>query len=291
MMTRAATIPETRIRPAAVAGRFYPGDAGELREVVGALLAQAPAPDGPAPKAIIAPHAGYPFSGPVAASAYARLIPAREQIKRVVMFGPAHFVPVKGLAATSAAGLATPLGIVPVDAEAIGRLQSLPQVALRDEAHAREHSLEVHLPFLQTVLADFSVVPLVVGDATPDEVREVMELLWGGPETCIVVSSDLSHFYDSPTAQEKDRATAAAIEALAPSGIAKDQACGRISIQALLEAAQRRGLRARTLDLRNSGEIAGPRDRVVGYGAFAFEPEETHRAAVDPLGFDRVAPT
>ena len=260
-----------RVRPAAVAGRFYPADPGELRELIRTLLAKTPDASGPAPKAIIAPHAGYLYSGPVAASAYARLIPGRERIKRVVMFGPAHFVPVAGLAATTAEGFATPLGIVPVDTKAIEMLQALPQVVSADEAHVREHSLEVHLPFLQTVLADFSVVPLAVGDATPSEVHEVMEMLWGGPETCIVVSSDLSHFYDMRTARERDRATADAIEALKPADIAEDQACGRISIRGLLEAAQQHGLRGRALDLRNSGDIAGPRDRVVGYGAFAFE--------------------
>ncbi len=160
---------------------------------------------------------------------------------------------------------------MPVDTEAVSRLRALPQISVVDEAHAREHSLEVHLPFLQTVLNDFSIVPLAVGDASADEAREAMEILWGGPETCIVVSSDLSHYHDPATARQNDRATADAIEALEPSRISGDNACGEISIRGLLTAAQHHGMIARTLDLRNSGDTGGPRARVVGYGAFAFE--------------------
>jgi AmmeMemoRadiSam system protein B len=270
-VAKSASNRELGIRPAAVAGRFYPADPVELRDLVLLLLAQAPPATGPVPKAIISPHAGYLYSGPIAASAHARFGPARGQVKRVVVLGPSHFVAVDGLAATSAEGFATPLGTVPVDVEAIRRLHSLRQVAVLDEAHAREHSLEVQLPFLQTVLADFSLVPLAVGDATPDEISQVLETLWGGPETRFVISSDLSHYYDFQTAQRVDRATAEAIETLRPAAITEDQACGRAPIRGLLHAAKRHGLRARTIDLRNSGDTAGPREQVVGYGAFAFE--------------------
>ena len=259
------------VRPPAAAGRFYPADPTELRDLIAALLAQTPPATGPAPKAIIAPHAGYIYSGPIAASAYAQLLPARDVTRRIVLLGPSHFVSLEGLAASSAKGFATPLGIVPVDTEALRQIESLPQVKVLDEAHAHEHSLEVHLPFLQTVLDRFTLVPLAVGNASPDEIGQVLEALWGGPETRFVISSDLSHYYDSQTAQRLDRATAKAIEALKPDGVGEEQACGRLPIRGLLHAARRHGLRARTVDLRNSGDTAGPRDQVVGYGAFVFE--------------------
>jgi hypothetical protein len=270
-MARAGASEPRKVRPAAVAGRFYPGDPVELSNLIKALLAQVPPAAGPSPKALIAPHAGYLYSGPVAASAYAQFLPARDQIKRIVLFGPSHFVALNGLAATSAEAFATPLGVVPVDVEAVRGLRSLPQVSELDEAHAQEHSLEVQLPFLQIVLGGFTLVPLAVGDATPEEIIQVLDALWDGPETRFVVSSDLSHYHDFQTARRLDRATAKAIEALKPGAIGEDRACGRAPIRGLLEAARQHGLRARTLDLRNSGDTAGPRDQVVGYGAFAFE--------------------
>ena len=270
-MAHPLTTDPGKIRPPAVAGRFYPADPVALRQLITELLAQAPPATGPAPKALIAPHAGYLYSGPIAASAYAQLIPARDQIKRIVLFGPSHYVALTGLAATSAEAFATPLGIVPVDLEAVRKVRLLSQVRELDEAHAREHSLEVQLPFLQFVLGDFKLVPLAVGDATPEDISQVLDALWGGPETRFVVSSDLSHYYDFKTARRLDRATAKAIEALKPAGIGEERACGRMPIRGLLESARRHGLRARTVDLRNSGDTAGPRDRVVGYGAFVFE--------------------
>lgn len=259
----------TGVRPTAVAGQFYPGDAGVLARTVRDLLAEA-GDDGPVPKAMIAPHAGYVYSGPVAATAYARLRPARDVITRVVLVGPTHRVPMLGLAAPTVDAFATPLGEVPVDREAVERILALPQVGAFDMAHAPEHSLEVHLPFLQQVLARFSIVPLVAGDASPDEVAEVLEALWGGPETLILVSSDLSHYYDYETARRMDGATTQAIEGLRPEDIAPEQACGRVPITGLLTVARRRGLICATVDLRNSGDTAGPKDRVVGYGAYLF---------------------
>jgi MEMO1 family protein len=266
-----ATIDPGKVRPAAVAGRFYPADPVELRKLITDLLAKVPPAIGPAPKALIAPHAGYLYSGPIAASAYAQLIPARDQIKRIVLFGPSHYVALKGLATTSAEGFATPLGIVPVDVEAVREARLLPQVRELDKAHACEHSLEVQLPFLQCVLGDFTLVPLAVGDATPKEISQVLDALWDSPETRFVISSDLSHYHDFQTAQRLDRATAKAIEALKPGRIGEEGACGRMPIRGLLQSARRHGLRARTVDLRNSGDTAGPHDRVVGYGAFVFE--------------------
>ena len=270
-MATPETIDPGKVRPPAVAGRFYPDDPVALRKLITDLLAEVPPATGPAPKALIAPHAGYLYSGPIAASAYAQLIPARDQIKRVVLFGPSHYVAVNGLATTSAEGFATPLGIVPVDVEAVRQVRLLPQVSELDEAHAQEHSLEVQLPFLQCVLGDFTLVPLAVGDATPEEISQVLDALWDGPETRFVVSSDLSHYHDFPTARRLDRATAKAIEALKPAGIGEEGACGRMPIRGLLQSARRHGLHARTVDLRNSGDTAGPHDQVVGYGAFVFE--------------------
>ena len=260
-----------RLRPAVVAGRFYPADPAELRDLLHRLLSQVPPTTGPAPKALIAPHAGYPFSGPIAASAYAQLAPARDQITRIVLLGPSHFFALDGLATSSADGFATPLGVVPVDTQAVRHLQELPQVSKLDAAHAREHSLEVQLPFLQTVLGDFNLVPLAVGNASPGDVSQVLELLWGGPETRVIISSDLSHYSNYETARQLDHASAKAIEALDPTGLGDDSACGRVPIRGLLQAAQQHGLRARTVDLRNSGDTAGRLDRVVGYGAFALE--------------------
>ncbi len=260
-----------KVRRAAVAGRFYPGDPVELRKTIEALLADVPPAVGPGPKAIIAPHAGYLYSGPIAASAYAQFIPGRDAIKRVVLLGPSHYVAVEGLAASSAEFFATPLGLVPVDAEALRKLAKLPQVVVLDEAHAAEHSLEVQLPFLQVVLGGFMLVPLAVGDASTAEISQVLEALWGGPETRFVISSDLSHYHDSGAARALDQATAKAIEALRPEDLGEDQACGRVPIRGFLEAARDHGLRARAIDLRNSGDTAGPRDKVVGYGAFVFE--------------------
>jgi len=261
------------VRPPAAAGRFYPADPAELRELIRAMLAEAPVSTGPSPKAIIAPHAGYPYSGPIAASAYAQLVPARKAIRRIVLLGPSHRVAFEGLAMPSATAFATPLGSVPLDTEALHQIETLPQVTASDKAHAFEHSLETQLPFLQVVLGDFKLVPLVVGDASPEEVSEVIDTLWGGPETRFVISSDLSHYHDFLAARSLDQATAEAIQGINPDQISEGQACGRLAIQGLLLAAHRRGMRARTLDLRNSGDTAGPRDQVVGYGAFAFDEQ------------------
>jgi MEMO1 family protein len=260
----------SNIRPPAVAGQFYPDNPAELRRMVEGFLREAKRNQGAASKAVIVPHAGYIFSGPVAASAYARLAVGRESIKRVVLIGPSHRVPFDGLAVTSAETWATPLGAIPVDTKSIQQIRPLRQVSVLDEAHTFEHSLEVHLPFLQIVLADFKIVPLVVGEATGAEVAEVIEKLWGGDETCFVISSDLSHYYDYATARALDAATARAIEALKPQDIGERDACGRVPICGLLEAARRHGLHAQTVDLRNSGDTAGPRSQVVGYGAWVF---------------------
>ncbi len=260
----------TTIRRPVVAGMFYPADARELHDMTTRYLGAVDI-SGKVPKAVIVPHAGYIYSGAVAASAYARLIPARDTIKRVVLLGPAHRVALRGLALPSVDGFQTPLGTVAIDKQAAATISDLPQVSILDEPHALEHSLEVHLPFLQEVLDAFTLVPLVVGEAEAGEVAEVLDRLWGGPETLIVISSDLSHYHDYETARRMDEATSRAIEALRFEDIHYDQACGRNPVSGLLYLARKHGLSASTIDLRNSGDTAGPRDQVVGYGAYVFE--------------------
>lgn len=260
----------TAIRPAAVAGFFYPGDARELAETVRGFLDSAGDAAAPPPKAIIAPHAGYAYSGAVAAKAYARLMPVADRVKRVVLLGPCHRVAVRGLALPDAEAFETPLGRVPVNAGAAQKILALPQVQVFAPTHVQEHSLEVHLPFLQELLGEFSLVPLVVGEARPGEVAEVLEALWGGDETVIVVSSDLSHFLGYDAARAIDRRTCDAIEHLDPARFEPNSACGRFPVGGLLEVAKRRGMSVETLDVCNSGDTAGAKDRVVGYGAWAF---------------------
>jgi len=259
------------IRPAAVAGLFYPAHSAALtREVERCLRGvDRSAPERP-PKLLVVPHAGYPYSGTVAAHAYARLPAWRTCLTRVVLLGPAHRVPVDGLAAPTASAFETPLGRVPIDRAALEGLRALPQVVFDDRPHAREHSLEVQLPFLQRVLDGFSLVPLAVGDAAPDEVAEVLERLWGGDETLVIVSTDLSHYLPYAEARSRDAATVARVLAF-DSGIAPHEACGCVPLDGSLVVARRRGLAPRLLDLRNSGDTAGDRERVVGYAAFAFD--------------------
>jgi AmmeMemoRadiSam system protein B len=257
------------IREAAVAGHFYPGSAGELSVTVERYLDDARTAPGPRPKALIVPHAGYIYSAAVAASAYARLEPWRDQIRRVVLTGPCHRVPVRGLALSGADFFKTPLGNVPLDRARIDSLE-LPGLEIFDDTHVFEHSLEVHLPFLQILLDDFMLVPILVGDAEPDRVAVALDELWGGPETLIVISSDLSHYLDYEAAKKRDSSTCRSIEQLDEKNIGPDDACGCHPIGGLLVLARRRGMTVETLDLRNSGDTAGSKDQVVGYGSWIF---------------------
>ncbi|MES9905465.1 MAG: AmmeMemoRadiSam system protein B [Sedimenticola sp.] len=258
------------IKQPAVAGLFYPSDTDELKADVRRFLAEAkPGADRP-PKALIAPHAGYIYSGPVAGSAYAGLQHSSSTISRVILLAPAHRLGFSGLARSSARQFRTPLGDIPVDREAIESISGLPQVQLLDAAFAEEHSIEVQLPFLQECLEQFTLVPLLVSDATPSQVEEVLELLWGGSETLIVISSDLSHYLDYESARRMDEEATRAIETLHPEALGNNSACGRIPIKGLLLVAKQYHLHAKTVDLRNSGDTAGPRDKVVGYGAYVF---------------------
>jgi AmmeMemoRadiSam system protein B len=259
-----------QIQPPNVAGLFYPGDPETLRRDVQAFLSEAKGGEpGPVPKALISPHAGYIYSGPVAASAYAQLAPARGKIERVVVLAPSHQLGFRGIALSSATQFETPLGTIPVDLQAVELASRLPAVNYLDRAFAGEHALEVQLPFLQMVLDSFKLVPLIVGEAEPLEVANVLEALWGDEETLIVISSDLCHYQDYDSAIQHDRHTTDLIEALNDE-LAYGDACGRNPIRGLLRAAREHGLQVSTLDLRNSGDTAGPRDRVVGYGAYVF---------------------
>lgn len=261
----------TSMRAPAVAGSFYPEDPKQLLTLTQSFLRAVPGVSGRCPKAIIVPHAGYIYSGAIAASAYAHVALGRETIRRVILLGPAHRVAFHGLALSSADFFVTPLGPVPLDRAVITSLLSLPVVELLDKAHAQEHSLEVQLPFLQEVLHNFSLVPIVVGEAPAETVAKVLEQLWGGPETLIVISSDLSHYHDYAAAKKLDLATSQAIEKLQPEAITYHDACGRLPINGLLLVAKKLGLSVIPYDLRNSGDTAGDRDRVVGYGAYGFE--------------------
>ncbi len=260
----------TRIQDPAVAGHFYPADPEELRRNVRDLISAASPDLTKHPKALIAPHAGYIYSGPTAGVAYAQLASVAKQIKRVVLLAPSHRVGFQSIAYSSADLFRTPLGDVAVDLAGIAQIQDMPQVAQLDRAFSNEHSLEVHLPFLQDSLAEFKIVPLLVGDVDPAAVAEVLERIWGGAETLIVISSDLSHYLDYETARSLDAETSNAIETLQPDAISFNHACGRTPVSGLLLVAQHKQLHATTLDLRNSGDTAGPRDQVVGYGAYAF---------------------
>ncbi|WP_299443871.1 AmmeMemoRadiSam system protein B [uncultured Rhodospira sp.] len=273
------------VRPPVIAGAFYAGDPDSLRRDVAAYLEQGRAarpPGAPVPKVVIAPHAGHVYSGPVAARAYARLEPARDRIRRVVLIGPSHRVPVQGVALSGADAWRTPLGDVPIDhAWARARLAGLADVSVADPPHAQEHCLEVHLPFLQAMLGAFSLVPMVAGRGAPEQVARVLEALWGGPETAVIISSDLSHFLDYRACQSRDATTAAAIESLDPGRIGPHEACGCVAVNGLLALARARGISVERLDIRNSGDTAGARDRVVGYGAWAFFEPVADGAAAD----------
>lgn len=259
-----------KIQFPSVAGMFYPAQPAVLTADIDAMLRESEKSGTTPPKALIAPHAGYIYSGPVAASAYATLIPAADRIRRVIVLAPSHHVGFEGLAASSADFFRTPTGDLPVDRDAVDKALELPQVQLFDNAFAGEHALEVQLPFLQQVLNEFTLVPFIVGNATARQVADVLELLWGGEETLIVISSDLSHFLTYERARERDRATSRAIAELSYERIGYEDACGRIPVSGLLLAARDHHLQAEVLDQRNSGDTAGDKSRVVGYGAYVF---------------------
>jgi AmmeMemoRadiSam system protein B len=256
-----------RVRDAAVAGIFYEAGKRQLQRQVEALLRGAHPVTGPPPKALIVPHAGYVYSGPTAAAAYRRLQPYRDSIERVALFGPAHRVYLPGMAVPSVDSFATPLGEVPVDRAAVERIAELPSACLSDEAHREEHCLEVQLPFLQSVLGPFMLVPVVVGRCAPGAVAAAMELLWDDPATLLMVSTDLSHYYRYEQALRIDALTCDRILAR-DSTIGGEEACGAHALNGLMSTALRRGLQVELLDMCNSGDTAGDREQVVGYGSF-----------------------
>ena len=258
------------VRQPAVAGTFYSVDAAELDSTVTAHL-DSPLAWDIAAKALVVPHAGHVYSGAIAGTAYASVRHLAADIERVVLLGPAHRMAFKGIAVPSADAHATPLGHIPVDWQGVASALALPQVHINDAAFENEHSLEVHLPFLQRALGEFALVPLLVGDARPEGVEQVLRKLWGGPETLIVISTDLSHFHDYEAAQKLDADATRAIETFNVEGLSGELACGFRPLSGLLRAAQRLDLRPTTLDVRNSGDTAGDKSRVVGYGSYAFE--------------------
>jgi AmmeMemoRadiSam system protein B len=259
------------VRPPAVAGFFYPSDPGELAELINACFADAvrPAQGALAPKALVVPHAGYICSGPVAASGYLRLALVAATVRRVVLLGPSHRVPLRGVAVSSADAFVTPLGLVPVDGDARRAALRLPGVRTDDAPHAMEHSLEVQVPFLQSALDRFDLLPLAVGHVDTETVAGVIAALAGGAETLIVISSDLSHYQPYDVARQQDRRTAAAVVALDADRIGDLDACGAYALRGLLRWAWTQGMTVERLDVRNSGDAAGDRSRVVGYGSFA----------------------
>jgi MEMO1 family protein len=274
-----SAIEASRIRAPAVAGLFYPRDPQKLRAALNDCSARGVSPNahpgtGPTastsmPKALIAPHAGYVYSGPIAGSAYRALREVAHRIRRVVLIGPSHFVGFSGLAVSPAAAFETPLGSVPIDDTLRAEILRLPHVVAEDRPHAREHSLEVHLPFLQMLLGEFRVLPIATGEATAREVATALDPVWGDEETLIVVSSDLSHYLHYDAARRVDAATAQAILARSTE-LDGEQACGCVGINGLMQVALERGLEVRLLDLRNSGDTSTERSRVVGYGAFVL---------------------
>lgn len=259
------------IRQAAVAGLFYPADPEILHDMIERDLGQISSlAVTSSPKVLIVPHAGYIYSGPIAASAFALLKQSQHLIKRVVIIGPSHRVGFRGVALSSADYFDLPLGRIPIDKVAQAKLLEIDGVHIIDDAHAAEHSLEVQLPFLQYILDDFSIVPIVAGDASSELIAEVIATLWGGAETLIVISSDLSHYHDYQTAQQLDQITSQAILELDVNTIDSQHACGCVGIRGLLTFAQQHPMKAAIVDLRNSGDTAGSKDSVVGYGAYSF---------------------
>ena len=248
---------------------FYPGSAGTLKATVERHLEPAPA-SGPVPRALVVPHAGYVYSGPVAGKAYSRIVPAYNTIRTVLLLGPSHRIPFRGLALSSASAFRTPLGLVPVERKLCDTLSALSAVYVFDAAHAQEHSLEVQLPFLQVVLANFSIVPVVTGEATAADVAQLIEAFWPTPASLVIISTDLSHYLTYEQARATDESTARAIESFAADEIDTYDACGAVGLRGMLLFAKRQGLTVERIDARNSGDTAGPKDRVVGYGAFAF---------------------
>src|SRR5271166_2656724 len=269
----AGTRPKSNIRPPAVAGLFYPADPAALGATIDTLVAEPQEPSG-LPKALIVPHAGYIYSGAVAGRTYASLGPAARSLRRVVLLGPSHHEWFRGLAIPAAEAFATPLGVVRIDTEAVSKLRELPAVVVSDAPHAREHSLEVQLPFLQRLAPAAEIIPVVAGEATAAEVEAVIDALWDGTETLIIASSDLSHYHPYGIARALDAASAQAILAYRQD-LSAEQACGCVVLNGLARAARKHGLRAELLELRNSGDTAGDRRRVVGYGAFGYYDEKS----------------
>lgn len=273
------------IRPTAVAGSFYPKQASELNTMLDKYLSLETVKIA-SPKAIIAPHAGYIYSGLTAASIYSNVEQIKDKVRRVVLLGPTHRVYVKGIALPTNTHFASPLGNVTLDTQSLNKISKHSFVHYIDEAHEQEHSLEVHIPFLQKVLSDFVLSPILIGEASPGQVAIILNELWGGEETLIVISSDLSHFHDYETAAKTDNKTTQLIENFDYEHIGSKQACGCMPMRGLLKLAQEKNMSIKTIDVRNSGDTAGTKDRVVGYGAYALFENRILNKIDEALIFD-----
>jgi len=280
---------EQSIRPATVAGSFYPENPDYLHSEVRRYLDAAPVPSGRPPKAIIVPHAGYVYSAPVAAQGYKALSQAKGVVTRVVLMGPTHKVAVPGFALSGAEVFDMPLAPISVDVDAVDKLAEREDAQVMDLAHAQEHSLEVQLPFIYEALGDVDIVPVLAGDCSFDQVADVLDELWGGDETAIVVSSDLSHYLSYDDCVTLDTVTTHAIETFSPEKINRPQACGRLPIGGLLKCAQQRSMKVKTLDVKNSGDTAGPRGQVVGYGSWTFAEQTDEKPVTETHGEEILA--
>ncbi len=258
------------VRTTAVAGAFYPSEPEILSKDIQRYIEETPSVSLPVPKAIIVPHAGYEYSAGVAASAYKLLKSGRKSIKKVVILAPSHKIGFNGMALTKASAYETPLGNVEIDKEMNEQLLALPLVDYLEEAHKSEHSLEVQLPFLKEALDDFKLIPVITGNASPTDVETLLETVWGKKDTLIVISTDLSHYLPYNEACILDNKTKTAIENLDIDSIEQEQACGYVPLKGMLTIAKAKKMQVETLEVKNSGDTSGSKNRVVGYGAWAF---------------------
>jgi AmmeMemoRadiSam system protein B len=259
-------------RSAAVSGLFYPDEPQILRDTIDTLLSQSAIKEQSTQvKAIIAPHAGYQYSGLTAARVYKQLQTLRDRIQRVVLLGPSHRVAFEGMALTEADFFETPLGQIKVNKDDYPQLLAMENMFVFEQAHVAEHCIEVQLPFLQRILNNFTIIPIVVGIADPHSVSNIIESLWGGDETLFVISSDLSHYQSYESAQQTDNETSRAILDLDFNAIQPNNACGCMAVNGLLNFAHRHPLTVKLIDQCNSGDTAGDKDKVVGYGSYLFE--------------------
>lgn len=260
---------DTEFRKPTVAGLFYPSETDNLSKLITDLLNQKPPVS--FTKMLIVPHAAYQYIGEILAQSYLHLFSRSQQIKTVVLLTPSHHIKFNGIAITSKDCYLTPFGEVIIDSDAMMTLLNFPQVVMFDDAHIKEHSIEIHLPFLQTILPSFSLVPLIIGETNSYNILEILEKLWEQEETLIIASMNLSHYQTYNIAQELDQRTSQAIESLHWQSLQTNQICNIHLISSLLQLAHQKSLTPKTIKVCNSGDLTGIKNRVVGYGAFIFQ--------------------